>query len=104
MERQLELEEEGSWSLRSNLSLPDSLPISKLATLFNMDPEEMPRAGELSLCAGSERFSTSMRRMAGHDGYRIERKPWGFSGQAAAEEHLLQLATPDGRVWTAAAP
>lgn len=104
VERQLELDEEGSWSLRSSLSLPDSLPISKLATLFNMDPEEMPRAGELSLCAGSERFSTSMRRMAGHDGYRIERKPWGFSGQAAAEEHLLQLATPDGRLWTAAAP
>lgn len=104
VERQLELEGEGTWLLRSSLTLPDSIPASKLAVLFNMNLEEMPRAGELSLSAGDQRLTTSMRRMAGQDGYRIERKPWGFSGQAAAEEHLLQLFTPDGRVWTAAAP
>lgn len=104
VERQLELEEAGSWSLHSSLTLPDSIPTSKLAKLFGMNPDEMPRAGELSLSAGSQRLTTTIRRMAGQDGYRIERKPWGFSCQTAAEEHLLQLSTPDGRVWTAPAP
>lgn len=104
VERQLELEEEGVWLLRSSMTLPDSLPTNKLAALFNMNPEEMPRAGELSLSAGGQRLITSLRRMAGQEGYRIERKPWGFSGSVAEEEHLLQLATPDGRVWTTAAP
>lgn len=103
-ERQLELEEAGSWSLRSSLTLPDSISTSKLAKLFSMNPDEMPRAGELSLNAGSQRLTTTIRRMAGQDGYRIERKPWGFSGQTAAEEHLLQLFTPDGRVWSVPAP
>lgn len=104
VERQLELEEAGLWSLRSSLTLPDSIPTSKLAKLFSMEPDEMPRAGELSLQAGSQRLTTSIRRMAGQDAYRIERKPWGFAGETAAEEHLLQLSTPDGRVWTAVAP
>lgn len=104
VERQLEQEEAGTWSLRSSMTLPDSIPTSKLAKLFSMNPDEMPRAGELSLSAGSQRLSTTIRRMAGQDGYRIERKPWGFSGQTAAEEHLLKLSTPDGRVWTAPAP
>lgn len=104
VERQLEQEEEGTWSLRSSLTLPDSIPTSKLAKLFSMNPAEMPRAAELSLSSGSQRLTTTIRRMAGQDCYRIERKPWGFSGKTAAEEHLLQLSTPDGRVWTAPAP
>ncbi len=103
VERQLVQEEVGTWFLRSSLTLPDSLPISNLAELFSMNPDEMPRAGELSLSAGSKRLITAIRRMAGQDGYRIERKPWGFLGRTAAEEHLLQLSTPDGRVWTAPA-
>jgi len=104
VERQLELEDAGTWSLRSSVRLPDSIPTSKLAMLFSINPDQMPRTGELSLSAGSERLTTAIRRMAGQDGYRIERKPWGFSGQTAAEEHLLQLSTPDGRVWTTPAP
>jgi len=103
VERQLEQEEAGTWSLRSSLTLPESVKASNLTRLFNMNPDEMPRAGELSLSAGSQRLTTTIRRMAGQDCYRIERKPWGFSGQTAAEEHLLQLSTPDGRVWTATA-
>ena len=104
VERQLEFDVAGLWSLRSSLMLPDSITTGKLAKLFNMNPDEMPRAGELSLSAGTQRLVATVRRMAGQDGYRIERKPWGFSGQTAAEEHLLQLSTPDGRVWTAPAP
>ncbi|MDI6749484.1 MAG: STY4851/ECs_5259 family protein [Rhodocyclaceae bacterium] len=104
VERHLELEDAGTWCLRSTVRLPDSIQTSKLATLFSINPDQMPRTGELSLSAGSERLATVIRRMAGQDCYRIERKPWGFSGQTAAEEHLLQLATSDGRVWTTPAP
>ncbi|MBI3149945.1 MAG: hypothetical protein HYZ17_15690 [Betaproteobacteria bacterium] len=103
VERQLAQEEDGVWSLRSSLTLPNSIPNSKMAELFSMNHDDMPRVGELSLSAGSQRLTTTIRRMAGQDGYRIERKPWGFSGQTAAKEHLLQLSTPDGRVWTAPA-
>lgn len=104
LERQLVQEDDGTWSLRSSLTLPDSISTSNLAKLFSINADEMPRAGELSISAGGQRLATTIRRMAGHESYRIERKPWGFSGPIAAEEHLLQLSTPDGRVWSATAP
>ncbi|MFC4487946.1 MULTISPECIES: STY4851/ECs_5259 family protein [Tepidiphilus] len=104
VERQLRQEEEGVWSLVSNLTLPESISTAQIAKLFGIDPDEMPRVGELSLRVGDAHLTTTIRRMASQDGYRIQRLPWGFSGQAAAEEHLLQLSALDGRVWAITAP
>ncbi len=105
IERQLAQNGDGTWSLRASLVLPDTLPSTELAALFGVTPEELPRTGELSLTAGERRHTTTLRRLAGHDGrYRLERKPWGFSGRVAADEQRLSLTAPDGRVWSATAP
>lgn len=104
VERQLEPSEGGEWTLRSNLNLPDSAPANVLARLFRLNVDELPGFGELALTAGTERLKTLIRRMAGRDSYRLERKPWGFEGDTAVQEHVLHLSAPDGRVWSANAP
>src|SRR5690606_35826618 len=104
VERQLVPDENGAWSLQSNVTLPDSIQASHLAKLFAVAAEDLPRAGELALTAGSHRLVTTIRRMAGHDGYRMERKPWGYSGATTAHEHVLHLSAPDGRAWSGIAP
>ena len=104
VERQLVPDENGGWSLQSNVALPDSIQASQLAKLFAVAAEDLPRAGELALTAGSHRLMTTIRRMAGHDGYRMERKPWGYSGATTAHEHVLHLSAPDGRAWSGIAP
>lgn len=70
-----------------------------------MKPEEMPRAGELSLCAGSEYPPLhSIRRMAGHDGYRIERVSRGIAVQLAVKSICYSDGNRMFMLWTAAAP
>lgn len=104
VERHLVPDEDGSWSLQSTVALPNSIQAGQLATLFGLTPGELPRAGELALCVGSERLITTVRRMAGSDGYRVERRPWSYSGEISAHEHVLHFSVPDGRVWSGIAP
>jgi len=104
VERHLVPYEDGSWSLQSTVALPNSIQAGQLATLFGLTPGELPRAGELALCVGSERLITTVRRMAGSDGYRVERRPWSYSGEISAHEHVLHFSVPDGRVWSGIAP
>lgn len=101
LERALESDPKWGWMLRSMLSLPDSIPATQLAKLFGIAEEDMPRAAELSVTAGGQCLETRLRRIAGHNAYRVERKPWEFAGEKAAGEHVLRLAAPDGRVWSA---
>jgi hypothetical protein len=104
VERQLVPDQNGGWSLQSNVALPDSIQAGHLAKLFAVTADALPRAGELALTADGHRLVTTIRRMAGHDGYRVERKPWGYSGEISAHEHVLYLSAPDGRVWSGSAP
>lgn len=102
--RFLERDPNGEWSLRSSLLLPDTIQVTQLAKLFGATEEDLPRTAELSVTAGGQCQETMLRRIAGHhDAYRVERKPWEFSGEKAACEHVLRLAAPDGRTWSATA-
>lgn len=103
LERQLENDGNGGWTLKSSLTLPDTIQASQLAKIFSLQVEDLPRVAELALTAGDGRQTTALRRLAGHEAYRVERKPWGFSGEHAAHEHLLHLNAPDGRSWSATA-
>jgi len=103
LERRLEADGNGGWTLKSSLVLPDTIQTTQLARIFNLQVEDLPRAVELALAAGDGRLTTALRRLAGHEAYRVERKPWGFSGKFAAREHLLHLNAPDGRLWSATA-
>lgn len=104
LERRLESDEDGVWTLRSTLTLPDSIQVNKLAKVFDVSSEDLPRSAELAMTVGNQRLVTTIRRMAGQDSYRIDRKPWGYSGETASNEHVLHLSAPDGRVWSINAP
>lgn len=104
LERRLERDADGAWRLISTLPLPEAIEAKQVTKLFDVPVEELPRAAELALDAAGQRLGTSVRRMAGHDKYRIERRPWGFGAEAATQEHVLRLSAPDGRMWSVAAP
>lgn len=101
--RNLELKGEGVWTLRSALNLPDKLDCKQLTRLFEISEDDMPRTGELELIVGEKSRVTAIRKMAGHDSYKVNISPWGFSGEMSCNEHLIRLTAPDGRVWTTSA-
>lgn len=101
--RHLEQDADGMWKIRSILTLPETLKSEQISRLFDVPVEELPRTAELVLVVGNQRQETAMRRMAGHEAYRLEREPWGASDALAADEHILHLRAPDGRLWSAPA-
>lgn len=101
LERWIQADKDGSWTLNSRLALPDTLQDVQLADVFGVAKEELPRIAELALSAGAQRQTTATRRLAGRETYRIERKPLGFSGTDTGSEHLLHLDASDGRSWSA---
>ncbi len=103
VERLLEKTGDENWALRSRLDLPEVISTDKLASLFSVDMQELPRSAELLLQVGSAELTTGMRSLAGQQKYRLERKPLGFSDDVATGEHLLRMASSDGRVWTVTA-
>ena len=103
VERLLEKIADDEWALRSALDLPDVVSTNKLASLFSIDVDELPRSAELSLRVGATVQTTGMRSLAGQQKFRLERKPLGFTDEAATGEHLLRMASADGRVWTVSA-
>lgn len=103
VERTLESGHDGRWSLSSSLDLPDTIDNKHLMKLFQIEDEELPRAGEITLIVGEKYRSAGLRKMAGYESYRLARTPWGFSGEEACREHVIRLIAVDGRVWSAPA-
>lgn len=105
VERFLENVDSKVWQLCSAISLPESVRGESLSYLFGLGGTALPRFLDVSLdvCEGRQR-TVSMRRLAGQDEYRIERKPWRASSAGAVSEHVLRLFASDGRVWSAVAP
>lgn len=103
LERLLDQESENRWTIRSRLTLTAAVQADQLAKLFGVTADELPRTAELSLAAKDNQQRTSLRRLAGNNAYRVERKPWGWLGEDAASEHVLRMSSPDGRVWSVTA-
>ncbi|MCY4287046.1 MAG: STY4851/ECs_5259 family protein [Aestuariivita sp.] len=103
LERVLEKLDDDVWELCSRLVIPDVIPFDRLMSLFSISEEDLPRRAELTLCVGITELAIGMRRLAGHQKFRLERKPLGFSDDIATGEHLLRMASPDGRIWTTTA-
>ena len=99
VERLLEKTTDNEWELRSNLALPGVISNDQLASLFSVDVNVLPRRAELSLRVESAELTIGMRSLAGQGKFRLERRPLGFSDDSASGEHLLRMASPDGRVW-----
>lgn len=103
VERSLE-NSDGRWQIRSIVELPETIKEKELIELFDLDGQDLPRSAELIIFAGDLYASTSIRRLAGRDAYRVSTLPLEFSGIQSAGEHLLRLSSPDGRTWTASPP
>jgi len=104
VERSLERDDTGAWQLRSSLPLPDGVDAASVATFFATDVTGLPRFLDITLVAADGKHVTSLRRLAGQDKYRIDRRPWEFFAVQGAAEHVLHLSAPDGQVWSATAP
>ncbi|MGI8494438.1 MAG: STY4851/ECs_5259 family protein [Pyrinomonadaceae bacterium] len=104
VERFLEFnEEKDEWRLSSVIELPEVIEAQKIAGLFEIEPDDLPRFAELSVTAGENYQTAQIRKMAWNGSYRLEDATWSQIGQAAQSEHLLRLNTAEGRVWTASA-
>lgn len=103
VDRYLENLGENNWHLSSNIDLPEVIEVQKISSLFGVEPDALPRFAELSVTAGDKTRTTAIRRMAGHEAYRLEGVTWGFSDKQAVSDHILRLNSSDGRIWTAAA-
>jgi hypothetical protein len=103
VERFLEKDEQGLWHLVSRIELPITLEDKLLSRLFGMDAADQPRTATLELQAGNQVLQTRIRKLAGHNSYRLETVEWQFEDEAACEEHVFQLSAPDGRTWMAEA-
>lgn len=106
VERALEQDSDGLWHLRSSLILPDkdNIESAKLERLFAEEPNGLPRLLDMTLVVAGRDQTLSLRRLAGHDKYRIQRRPCGASDRNAADEHILRLSAADGRIWNSPAP
>jgi hypothetical protein len=104
VERTLVRDDDETWQLRSSIDLPDTIDSIQLATLFNINEDDLPRTAELSLTVAGIVRETNIRKTAGHDKFRVSRQPWEISGDSAAQEHVFKLTAPDGRSWSCTAP
>jgi len=104
VERVLERDQDGLWHLRSSLTLPDIVAAAKLADLFARESVVLPRFLDLTLVVADRLQTTSVRRLAGHENFRVERRPLSALDTYAAEEHVLRLSAADGQVWSIPAP
>lgn len=95
------LEQSGSsdWQVQSSIELPSSISSTNLARLFNLNEQELPRTGDVVLSAGSVSQQVSVRKMFGHESFRIERQPWVVNGLSAISEHALTLSAASGSTW-----
>nr|WP_243367478.1 STY4851/ECs_5259 family protein [Fundidesulfovibrio soli] len=104
VERYIERDESGAWHLRSAFPLADGIDSEALDRAFGASANELPRFLHLMLRAADGEQAASLRKLAGQNKYRVERRPWSFSAQQAASEHTVHLAATDGREWASSAP
>lgn len=98
VERSLELQHDEIWQLCSSIALPEVLSTQDISAFFPVTGSgSIPRIIEFVIEASDHHLSINARRLAGHDRYRLERRPCEFSGQVAMGEHRLTLRATDGR-------
>jgi hypothetical protein len=100
VERHVELALDGRWTLRSTIDVPEKLAADVLAKLLPCDKADLPHTLTLSLHAGEVMVSMDLRRLAGHDTYRVGVAMWAAAGLSARSEHVARAFASDGREWS----
>jgi hypothetical protein len=96
VERWLDTSDQDSVRLRSEVVLPEFLDSAVLARVFAIESENLGRTLTLRFSRGERAADVSLRRLAGQDRYRIERRTLDRQGDVAADEHSMQLLTVSG--------
>lgn len=99
VERRVESLDNGRWQLRSDIIFPQVMEARHLANLFGANENELPRLLTLRFTLGGHEASRPLRKLAGHERYRLERKTVSVLHTAAAAEHAVALVTADGKRW-----
>lgn len=99
LERALEQVDEGSWQLRAELDLPEYLESPTLAMLFSAEVTTLPRLLNIRVERGTTPVEMPVRRLAGQDRYRIDRRPLESRQADATKVHSLALCAADGSLW-----
>jgi hypothetical protein len=101
LERQLQQLEDGSWQIRAGIELPEFVSASELGKLVAADASTLPRLLNLRVERGANTIEMQVRRLAGQEQYRIDRRPVESLGVNAAGAHTLTFCAIDGRTWHA---
>jgi hypothetical protein len=99
VERWLDTSDQGCFQLRSEIVVPEFLDSAPLARLFGIELENLSRTLTLRFPRGEQAVDVSLRRLAGQDRYRVERRTLDRRGDLATAEHtmLLLIATGEAR-------
>jgi len=101
VERLLERQDDEIWKLYSNIAFPEILATSEIRTLFDInESDDLSRSVEFVIELPGGQRSINARKIAGHDRYRLERRPCEFVDQMAMNEHRFSLRTTDSQCWS----
>lgn len=96
--RGIESDGDGRLSLRSEVVLPERMEANTLGTLFGVELNSLPRMPTLRwVCMDGEQ-DIAVRKLAGHERYRIDLRPLATSAMAAAGEQSLELSGAIGLI------
>lgn len=96
VERRLESNLDDTWGLRSDISLPEYIDTSALSTLFSVDGQSLTRSLTIRFIRDERVTEISLRKLAGQERFRIERRPLDCRDNSVLGEHAMQLLTPSG--------
>ncbi|MEF8753792.1 MAG: STY4851/ECs_5259 family protein [Accumulibacter sp.] len=96
VERWLDTADQDCFQLRSEIVLPQFLDSAPLARLFGIEPEKLSRTLTLRFPRGEQTVDVSLRRLAGQDRYRVERRTLERRGDLATAEHTMLLLIATG--------
>ncbi|WP_439641470.1 STY4851/ECs_5259 family protein [Nevskia sp.] len=102
--RGIELDLGGRPTLRSEVVLPERIESAALASLFGSDASSLPRLATLRWTSGSKTRDLMVRKLSGHERYRLDLSPLECRGLDAICEQRLELSGASGIIGRIAVP
>lgn len=98
VERRLEIIDGNQWQIRSDIDLPEYIEASQLSNMFSTEALSLTRTLTLRVSRNDQTVELGLRKLAGQERYRIERRPLETRNHSAIAEHTAALITSDGKV------
>lgn len=97
-ERRLELLDGDTYQLHSDIVLPEYIDGNELATLFDADASSLSRCLTIRFSRGDQTVEIGLRKLAGRDRYRLDRRSLDCVHDGAIAEHTMSLISPEGEI------